>query len=388
MNEIEIFENKVNIKEFRKKELLRRAEHLKNAQRQILNFNDSINKTTLHITYVMTWTGICGGSKIILQHANRLIEKGHQITIISHYPYPNWFNLNRKVSFIQVPLEQILCESIPNTSDLIVTTYWREIYEAIEQNIAPVIYFEQGDFHLFDSENVDKELFDYIYKQINLAPFIFTVSSYAQKKLKEVYNVDSTIIPNAVNEDVFFPSENKHNKKIEITMIGSPNTEFKRITDIISALNTLKTKKQNINVNLITPDTPNKKFSCIDNLIINPKQIIIGNTLRKTDIYICASMYESFCLPVLEALTSGCAVITTDNGGINDFCKNNYNCLIVEKQNIEDIIEKLNTLIYNSDLRKQLSKNAIESSRKFSWESIISNLDKYYKELVKYQISI
>lgn len=388
MNEIEIFENKVNIKEFRKKELLRRAEHLKNAHRQILNYNESINKTTLHITYVMTWTGICGGSKIILQHTNRLIEKGHKITIISHYPYPNWFNLNQKVNFIQVPLDQILCESIPKTSDLIVTTYWREIYEAIEQNIAPVVYFEQGDFHLFDSENVDKELFNYIYKQINLAPFIFTVSNYAQEKLKEVYNVDSIIIPNAVNEDVFFPSENKHNEKIEITMIGSPNTEFKRITDIISALNTLKTKKQNINVNLITPDTPNKNFSCIDNLIINPEQIIIGDTLRKTDIYICASMYESFCLPVLEALTSGCAVITTDNGGINDFCKNNYNCLIIEKQNIEDIIEKLNTLIYNSDLRKQLSANAIESSKKFSWESIICNLDKYYKELVKYQISI
>ncbi len=38
-----------------------------------------------------------------------------------------------------------------------------------------------------------------------------------------------------------------------------------------------------------------KDFSCIDNLIINPEQIIIGDTLRKTDIYICASMYESFC---------------------------------------------------------------------------------------------
>lgn len=385
MNEIEIFEEKINIKEFRKKELIRRTQHLKNAKKLNLVFNESRKKIFLKITYVMTWTGICGGSKIILQHANRLVEKGHKITIISHYPYPNWFNLNKNVNFIQVPLEQILCENIPNDSDLIVTTYWREIYESIEQNIAPVVYFEQGDFHLFDSKNVDKELFDYIYKQINLAPFIFTVSSYAQKKLKEVYNVDSIIIPNAVNENVFFPSNNKNNEKLEITMIGSPNTDFKRINDIISALTILKANNSNVNVNLITPDAPNKDFSCIDNLIINPEQIIIGDTLRKTDIYICASMYESFCLPVLEALTCGCAVITTDNGGINDFCENNFNCLLIEKQNIDDINEKLNILIFDNNLRKKISQNALESSKKFSWENIINELEKYYQHLAKYQ---
>ena len=386
MNEIEKFEHDINIKEFRKKELQRRKERLVNAIPQKLQYNSEINKTHLNITYVMTWTGICGGSKIILQHANRLTALGHNINIISHYPYPNWFKLDKKVNFQQIPLDNILCESIPKNSDLIIITYWREIYEAIEQKIAPVIYFEQGDFHLFDSENVEKDLFDYIYKQINLAPFIFTVSTYAQKKLKEVYNVDSQVIHNAVNNEVFFPTEREKNNNVKISMIGSPNTEFKRIKDIVQALDIVKEKNPNIVINLISPDTPNEELSIIDNLIINPEQIIIGNTLRKSDIYICASMYESFCLPVLEALTCGCAVITTDNGGINDFCKNNFNCLIIEKQNINDIVEKVTTLINNENLRNELSKNAIETSRKFTWENITNELDKYYKNIAKYKV--
>ena len=386
MNEIEKFEHDINIKEFRKKELQRRKERLVNAIPQKLQYNSEINKTHLNITYVMTWTGICGGSKIILQHANRLTASGHNINIISHYPYPNWFKLDKKVNFQQIPLDNILCESIPKNSDLIIITYWREIYEAIEQKIAPVIYFEQGDFHLFDSENVEKDLFDYIYKQINLAPFIFTVSTYAQKKLKEVYNVDSQVIHNSVNNEVFFPTEREKNNNVKISMIGSPNTEFKRIKDIVQALDIVKEKNPNIVINLISPDTPNEELSIIDNLIINPEQIIIGNTLRKSDIYICASMYESFCLPVLEALTCGCAVITTDNGGINDFCKNNFNCLIIEKQNINDIVEKVTTLINNENLRNELSKNAIETSRKFTWENITNELDKYYKNIAKYKV--
>ncbi len=80
------------------------------------------------------------------------MKKDTKLLLFLIIPYPNWFNLNKNVNFIQVPLEQILCENIPNDSDLIVTTYWREIYESIEQNIAPVVYFEQGDFHLFDSK--------------------------------------------------------------------------------------------------------------------------------------------------------------------------------------------------------------------------------------------
>ncbi len=386
MNEIELFEKEINIKEFRKKELARRTEHLKKSQKQKLSLVQNEKNRKLHITYVMTWTGICGGSKIILEHTNRLVERGHKLTIISHYPYPNWFSLNPNVEFVQVPSNEILCESIPKTTNLIVVTYWREIYEAIEQNIAPVVYFEQGDFHLFDSENVEPKLFDYIYKQIQLAPFIYTVSSYAQKKLREVYNVDSKIIPNAVNDKVFYPTPKLKKAKIEISMIGSPNIEFKRITDIISALTMLKQKYDNLNVNLITPEAPNLELPSIDNLIINPEQRIIGDTLRETDIFVCASMYESFCLPVLEALTCGCSIVTTNNGGINDFCKNDYNCLIIKKQDVNDIIEKIELLINDSSLRKRLSENSIKSSKKFSWENITNDLENYYEELADYQV--
>lgn len=63
-------------------------------------------------------------------------------------------------------------QSIPKC-DIIVATYWREIYECIEQKIAPVIYFEQGDFHLFDLSKVDDRLYKYIEKNyIRLNLFI------------------------------------------------------------------------------------------------------------------------------------------------------------------------------------------------------------------------
>ncbi len=47
------------------------------------------------------------------------------------------------------------------------------------------------------------------------------------------------------------------------------------------------------------------------------------------DIFVFASHREGFGLPPLEAMASGCAVVTTDCGGVADFARHDENCLIV-----------------------------------------------------------
>lgn len=372
-----------NIQYYREKEFEQREERLRNAKKQQLHYVQK-DKKTLNITYVMTWTGVCGGSKIILEHANKLSNRGHKITLISHDTRPDWFPLEKKVQFIQVPWEEILCEQIPKETDVIVATYWREIYECVEQRIAPVVYFEQGDFHLFDLEKLDKRTYDYINKQLKTINFIYTVSSFAKKKLHEIYDVDATVIPNAVDDKVFYYKPHKENAIPNITIIGSEEAKFKRIQNIIDALNIIKQNGYKFNLNWITPTEPKKNKDLKP--IINPPQIVIGNTLRKTDIYICASMYESFCLPVLEAMTCGAAIITTDNGGNMDFIKPNKNALIIEKDNINDIVQKVEKILNSKELKDSLVKNGVEESAQFSWTTTINKVEEYYQEIANYVI--
>lgn len=370
-----------NLEKLREIEFDRREKRLENAIQQELIYN-ARKREYLTITYVMTWTGICGGSKIILEHANRLVAMGHKVNLISHFPKPDWFVLDKKVKFIQVSWKNILCESIPQC-DVIVATYWREIYECIEQKIAPVVYFEQGDYHLFDLNKLDKRTFDYINKQLETVKYVYTVSSFAQEKIKSIYGKESIIIPNAVDEKVFFYKEHPDNEIMQITIIGSEEAEFKRISNILKAIRELKARGYRINLNWITPTKPliNK-----EDAIINPKQIVIGDTLRNTDIYICASLYESFCLPVLEAMTCGAAVITTNNGGNMDFVKDKVNVLLIEKDNILDIIEKVELLINDSENRKKIASEGAKTSQEYSWNRTMNEIVKYYADVANYQI--
>ena len=367
--------------ELKKIEFEKREIRLQNAKRQELILSNN-KKEKLNITYVMTWTGVCGGSKIILEHANRLTERGHSITLISHDKRPDWFKLNKSIKFIQVPWEDILCEKIPKNTDIIVATYWREIYECVEQQIAPVIYFEQGDFHLFDKEKMNNRIYNYINKGLKTINYIYTVSNFAREKLKAVYGVESEVIPNAVDDRIFYYEPHEKNAIPNITIIGSESAEFKKIQNIIDAVKIIKSKGYNIQLNWITPTEPEKNKDI--KAIVNPKQKIIGDTLRKTDIYVCASMYESFCLPVLEAMTCGAAIITTNNGGNMDFVKENENALLIEKDNIEDIVEKIEILLNNKNLRERLIKKALEEACKYSWSITIDKIEKYYKEVARY----
>ena len=367
----------------RKMEFDKREERLKNAKKRKLICKNR-KKRKLNITYVMTWTGVCGGSKIILEHANRLTEREHKVTLISHDEKPKWFKLNEKVDFIQVPWNDVLCEAIPKNTDIIIATYWREIYECVEQNIAPVIYFEQGDYHLFDLEKLDDRTFNYIEKQLKTINFIYTVSNFAKEKLKEIYNVESIVIPNAVDNNVFYYEKHTKNDVSNITLIGSEEATFKRIQNILDAIKIIEKKEYKIKLNWITPTVPKKNTDI--SAIVNPPQMLIGDTLRKTDIYICASMYESFCLPVLEAMTCGAAIVTTNNGGNMDFVEDEKNALIIEKDNIDDIVEKIERLLNDENLKQYLIKNGVEESARYSWDITINKIEEYYQEIANYEV--
>lgn len=375
----------MNFLEFRKAEFERRDLRLKHSRpMELVKTNEQ--KKRLHIVYVMTWVGVCGGSKIIMQHCNKLVERGHRATIVCHFPKPTWFPLSERVGFVHAPFGEVLGEYIPRC-DVIVATYWKEIYECVEQKLAPVVYFEQGDSHLFEPESYGVERMSHIKKQISLAPFVYTVSSFAAEKLKEIFNAEAEVIPNALDKTVFFADkdteEDKENK-ITITTIGSENIPFKCIYNIVIAVQILIKLGYNIEFIWISPDSPSALTTIP--VKINLPQGEIGNCLRRSDIYICASLYESFCLPVLEAMSCGAAVVTTDNGGIRDFVEDGNNAIVINKNNIADMVDKVAMLIDNPELREKLIENARKTACIFDWDSVADRLLDYYKKIASHEI--
>lgn len=373
-----------------KEKLMKKLENIE-LNRNIDNFEmlhlikSNLKKEKLHIVYLMVWTKICGGSKIILEYANRLAKKGHKITIMSYDEEPTWLKLDRNIEFIQLEEDEQIEDNIPEC-DLVIPTSWKNIYQAVNFGKAPVTFFEQGGSHIFEVENLSKGKYNTVKSRMEIVPFIHTVSEFSKEKIKQNYNKDSEVICNAIDSKIFYPRKNINNiekNKIDITIIGSEGFKFKNINETLEVIRNLKRKYEIINLNWISQDQPkvNKEKA-----IVNPKQIEIGNILRNTDIFICNSEYESFCLPALEAMTCGAAVITTDNGGIRDFVIDGFNALVVKKHNLQELTEKIELLINDIELKQNLMKNGIETSKKFTWEESVDKMEEYYKDISRYKV--
>ena len=370
-----------NLREFRAQEFARREANLKGAVQQKLT-RQAPPEGPLHIVYVMTHVGVCGGTKIILEHANELTRRGQQVTLVSHFEKPRWLPIDEAVGYIQVPFEFELASGIP-PCDVVVATYWREIYECILRKVAPVVYFEQGDYHLFDWGKVPAREKSYIYKQFQVAPFLFTVSRGAAVQIKAIFGREADVIPNAIDHDVFYVgAPSRPSEPIRIAMMGSEHDAFKRIHDVLRAAELLRAADTAVETEWITPDKPDNPAGRV---YVNPPQKTIGDVLRSADYFVSASTYESFSLPVLEAMACGCAVLTTRNKGVLSYAEDGDNCLFIQTRDPCDIARKLLSLQEDTALFARLCAKGRETAARFSWACVIEQLIAYYRNLASYR---
>lgn len=93
---------------------------------------------------------------------------------------------------------------------------------------------------------------------------------------------------------------------------------------------------------------------------------------------------EALGLSLLEAMSSGCACIGTDVGGIKFVIKNNNNGIIVRQKNPDEIAKAVINLLGNPKKRTLLGKNAAKFVKgSYSWEKIAKDFASLYKKVLK-----
>jgi glycosyltransferase involved in cell wall biosynthesis len=107
---------------------------------------------------------------------------------------------------------------------------------------------------------------------------------------------------------------------------------------------------------------------------------------KKADIYIGPSLYESFGVSIIEAITAGVPVVATRVGAVPEVISEGKSGLIVDSNNPRAIAEAVIKLLANSELRNSMSFAASDMIwKRFSWETICSALVQTYLEVLDHR---
>jgi len=348
--------------------------------------NESQNESQkLRIAYILPHQNLTGGMKAMLQQMKELTINGHLVYAyyrcdVSKKAIPPWSHLTDDDVFAQtvIPGKAHYLDHIIDM-DIIVLAWKDQVLEFSNSKI-PVVLWEQGskeihgDYKSLQNSMSVEHL--YLHRVYRTPIHLLAVSTTIKTILKDVYNRESQLFPNAIDTAFYYPPKNKNNEIPVVLLVGNPLLEFKGFAIALTVIDAAH------NAGLVfkvwwasQSEFPPVIGSQVIETFIMPTQEKLAELYRNADIFLSTSLYESFSLPPMEAMASGTAVIATDNGGINTYAKPGVNCLICEQGDFGSIFFALQYLLLNPEVRESLAAEGRKTALEYSFKNVVPMLE-------------
>lgn len=211
---------------------------------------------------------------------------------------------------------------------------------------------------------------------------IITVSNFSKKKILAYTNFNETKVKVIYNYvDFKLPNTKKTFDRNIILTVGHVE-EWKNPNYWLNVAITICEKRNDITFIWVGSgslifEMINKTPKCYLN---NIKWVGNSNNVKEfylhSTIYFQPSKIESFGISVLEAMSFGLPCVVSSEGGLIEIVRDNSNGYIIDINNIENSISKLELLIDNKFKREEFSLNSIQYQKEFFsiyiWEKQMS----------------
>lgn len=334
--------------------------------------------------------GPSGGFRVVYEYANRLVSRGHQVTVVhprqlkyvvSHErlsirgwarnrvngvvnristPSVDWLPMDRRVRLLFVPSSD--GRFIPD-GDALFATAWQTVASVLKCALTKgeKLNLIQGYGALLGP----KELVDATWR----APLRkIVISKWLIEIGRDLGCHELAYIPNAVDHQRYRLIQAIEDRPRQIAMLFSP-APIKGSADGIEALQIARERYPDLKVVFFGTSRPQSWIPTWARYYRNPAQeFLINSIYSKSSIFLSPSLSEGFALPPAEAGACGCAIVATDSGGIRDFIHNEVTGLLSPPKNPRALAENLCRLLGDDNLRVQLARACHSFVGGLNWE--------------------
>lgn len=126
------------------------------------------------------------------------------------------------------------------------------------------------------------------------------------------------------------------------------------------------------------------KLSILSKVYFIGKRDDVIEILKETDIYVFPSLHENLPNSLLEACSIGIPVISTNVGGIPEIIIDGKNGILVEKEDVNCLVNAIEKLCSDGALREEMSLyNKAYIENKFSQDVVFKKYDEIFKSIIQ-----
>lgn len=336
-----------------------------------------------------------GGYKMVYEYANRLQNVGYEVAIVSlnnnkmkqfHFPefirkflvnyvnqrQPQWFSLNNNIKKISGEDKHFL--SKVDKYDIVFATGVQTV-EVVINNFcdSKKMYFIQG----YENWDVSEE---YLHCTYNCGFKNIVVSSWLKEIVDMHSSTPSVLLKNPIDTKVYqFIKQQKFRRNHSIGLLYHTD-EIKGVRYALEAIYHLKEIYSDLTVEMFGMFMKPKGLPEWIHYKMSASQAETVKIYNSVQVFLCATIEEGYGLTGLEAMACGACLVSTSYRGVLEYAKDGYNALLSPVKDVNSLVKNVSTLFNSEKKRNEISKNGVQSVKKYSWDKAMEEMRKLIDE--------
>ena len=237
-------------------------------------------------------------------------------------------------------------------------------------------------------EKMSKYIIRYVLSRADMIRLLYAEQLDSIFDKNEIDKMPVKIFSDYVPIEYFLKKERRDEKYI--LMVGYP-WYLKGVDILIKAFNKISLDFPTYSLKIIGW-CPKKDRRYFEDLANNNRMIELLNPIPykeiipyflNSSIYVLASRTEAMGKVLLEAMASKKPIVASNVGGVNAIIKNDFNGLLFEKENVDDLAKKIRLLLNNKEYANRLALNGYKYVKdKLSEKVYINNYNNMINRLI------
>ena len=329
----------------------------------------------LRVVYVTEGTIVGGGHRDIFEHLNRLADRGHEVALWTLEEAPDWFALRCPVRTFSDYDE--LARALAPLDAIKVATWWNTataVWRASVTRGIPVYFVQDIETSYYpDAPERRYEVLDTYRPEFRF----LTISAWNQEQLGEL-GLPSELISPGLDLDTFRPVDGVARRDDMVLALGRSDP-LKNLPLTVDAWGRLPEPRPELCLFGRQPELathPGIRY------VRSPSDAEVNELFNQATVFLQTSTHEGFCLPALEAMATGGAVVCTDAHGNRDYCVDGVNCLMPAPEPAA-VAAAISRALGDPDLRRRLGEAGRVTAGRYGWDSRIDALERFMSEVTR-----